>query len=158
VSTSELPPIHPEGVFDGLKWGCIIRGALLDVALTAVAFVPLILVLTGAAAFSENEEVATKVVDQALTSPEGLLLGALIGLSATVAGAYYGARRAEVHHVRHGGWVAIASLLLSLPLLFAPDVQSSIPNPLWYDVVTIAGMLPAGLLGGGIARARASAV
>ena len=152
MSSSQPLPLEPDGVFDGLRWNCIVRGAFLDIVLTAVASVPLILFLAGPVAFSEDEQVADEVMDEALASPEGLFLGALVGLSATVAGAYYGARRAGAHYVRHGGWVAVVSLLVALPLAFLPGVQSSIPNPPWYDVLTIAGMIPAGLLGGVIAR------
>lgn len=151
MSPSPPVPIGPDGLLDGLRWGCIIRGALLDIVLTAIASVPLLLVLAGSAAFSEDRDAADRAIDQALASPEGLLWGALLGLGATVAGAWYGAARAGDSHVRHGGWVAIVSLALALPLYFV-TAQSAIPNPLWYEVLTMAGMLPAGLLGGLMAR------
>lgn len=157
MTTSQPPSIDPEGLFDGLKWGCIVRGALLDTALTILVVSPLVLMLAGSALFAEDPEVANKAIDHALASPEGLLLSALLGLSATVAGAYYGARRAGQQYLRHGGWVAVVSLLVSLPFLLLPEAQSSIPNPAWYDLSTIAAVVPAGLLGGAIARAGTSA-
>ena len=152
MSQDPLAPIEPQGIFDGLRWGCIIRGALLDIVLTAVASIPLLFLLAGPAAFSDDQEVANEAMDRALTSPEGLFWTMLIGFSATVIGAYYGARRAGTHHVRHGGWVAVVSLALGLPLLLLAGSQGGAANPLWYDALSIAGMLPAGLLGGLIAH------
>ena len=157
MSTQPPPPLEPEGLFDGLRWGCIVRGALLDILLTTLAYIPMLLLLVGPEAFSEDDGAASEAIDQAMASPEGLLLGAIVGLAATVAGAYYAARRAGVHHLRHGGWVAVVSLLLAVPFLFSPDFQSSARNPVWYDVLSIAATLPAGLLGGAIARAREGA-
>ncbi len=152
MSQGPPAPIEPHGIFDGLKWGCIVRGALLDILLTAIASIPLVLLLAGPAAFSENQEVADEAMERALTSPEGLFWGMLIGFSATVAGACYGALRAGTHYLRHGGWVAVVSLALGLPLLLLPTTQGSAANPFWYDAISITGMLPAGLLGGLLAR------
>jgi len=132
MNTPHPPALEPEGVFDGLKWGCIVRGA----------------------SFSDDEEVATRATDEALASREGMVLSALVGLSATVIGAYYGARRARTLHIRHGGWVAITSLLLGLPFMFLPGAQSNVPTPVWYDALTMVAMLPAGVLGGAIAKRR----
>lgn len=152
MSQDPLAPIEPRGIFDGLRWGWILRGALLDIVLTAAASIPLLLLLAGPAAFSEDQEVANEAMEIALTSPEGLFWTMLIGLSATAVGACYGARRAGAHHVRHGGWVAVVSLVLGLPFLLVAGSQGGAANPLWYDALSIAGMLPAGLLGGLIAR------
>ena len=147
-----LAPIEPEGILDGLRWGCIVRGALLDIGLTVAASIPLLLVLAGPTAFSEDVDAANEAVDRALTSPEGLFWTMVIGLLATVVGGYYGARRAGSHHLRHGGWVAIVSLTLGLPFLLLSSGQGDAGNPFWYDALSIVGMLPAGLLGGIIAR------
>lgn len=158
MNPSRPPALEPDGVFDGLQWGCIVRGALLDIGLTLVASIPLLFLLAGDASFSDDEEIARRATDEALASREGLVLGAVVGLSATVIAAYYGARRARTLHVRHGGWIAITSLLLGLPFLFMPGAQSSVPNPVWYDVFTMVAMLPAGVLGGAIAKLREGAV
>jgi len=154
MNTPHPPALEPEGVFDGLKWGCIVRGAVLDIVLTVVASIPLLFLLSGGASFSDDEEVATRATDEALASREGMVLSALVGLSATVIGAYYGARRARTLHIRHGGWVAITSLLLGLPFMFLPGAQSNVPTPVWYDALTMVAMLPAGVLGGAIAKRR----
>ena len=133
-----------------IRWGCVVRGALLDLVLTMVGSVPLLLPLAGPEAFSEDET-AQAAVDQALASPEGLLWGAVMGLMATVIAAWYGARRAGVHPLRHGGWVAVVSATLAVPFLLVPGTTSSIPTPVWYEAASLAAMLPAGLVGGALA-------
>jgi len=143
-------PIQPDGILDGLRWGCVLRGAVLDIALTLVLSIPLVLWLAGPAAFSEDDAAAQKTVDQALSSPEGLFWGAVLGLAATIIGAYYGARRAGALHVRHGGWVAVVSMALVFPLQLSSTAASS-AAPLWYEILSLAAMIPAGLLGGFLA-------
>jgi hypothetical protein len=152
VRQDPFAPIEPEGILDGLRWGCILRGALLDIGLTIAASIPLLLVLAGPTAFSEDADIANETMDQALTSPEGLFWSMVIGLLATVVGAYYGARRAGSHHLRHGGWVAVVSLALGLPFMLLSGGQGGAGNPFWYDALSIVCMLPAGLLGGLTAR------
>jgi hypothetical protein len=125
--------------------------------LTAVASVPLILLLAGTTAFGEDDLAAAQAIDQALASPEGMFWGAIVGFGATFIGALYGARRAQGEYVRHGGWVAVLSLVLALPFYFVPGAQSTIPSPLWYELFTMAGMVPVGILGGFVARQLAEA-
>jgi hypothetical protein len=71
-------PIQPEGFLDGLRWGCILRGALLDIALTVAGSIPLTLWLAGPGALSEDETTAREALD-ALSSPEALFWGAVLG-------------------------------------------------------------------------------
>ncbi len=152
-------PIQPAGFLDGLQWRWIFRGALLDIALTVAGSIPLILWLAGAAAFSEDDAAAHDALDQALSSPEGLFWSAVLGLAATIVGAYYGARRAGTLHVRHGGWVAVVSMVLGLAFQLLSTAGSSSAYPFWYEAVGLAAMVPAGMLGGYLAsRVRESAV
>ena len=153
MSSPSPAPIEPDGLLDGLDWGSILRGALLDVFLTILASIPLLLYLAGPEAFAEDESVASQAVDEALASPEGLALSFAIGFAGTVAGAYYGSRRAGAFHVRHGGWIAVVSLLLAVPFYLVPGAGSTPSIPLWYDVLGILATVPAGLLGGLLARA-----
>jgi hypothetical protein len=140
MSAPSPAPIQPEGVFDGLRWGCIFRGALLDIALTVAGSIPLALWLAGPD--------AREALDRALTSPEGLLWSALLGLAATIVGAWYGARRAGALHVRHGGWIAVVSIALGLPFQLLSAGGSAGAYPFWYEAAGLAAMLPAGMLGG----------
>lgn len=144
------PPIEPDGVLDGLVWPAIVAGALLDIVLTMVAGIPATLWLAGADA-EQDPAAAEAAFEQALATPEGMLLSAGIGLTATAVGAWYGARRAGVFHVRHGGWVAMVSAALGLLFLTLPAAPAAASAPPWFDALTMAAMLPAGLLGGFVA-------
>ena len=144
------PPIEPEGYLDGLVWSAVVRGAILDLCVSLVGSIPLVLWLAGPAAFSDDPDLSQHAVEQALESPTGLFWGALFGLVATVVGAFYGAHRAGKLHLKHGGWVAVMSAVLGLPFLLASGSGPTVA-PLWYEVVTLMGMLPAGLLGGFLA-------
>jgi hypothetical protein len=151
MASSPHTPIQPEGIFDGLRWGCVLRGALLDIALSIAASIPLVLWLAGPGAMSEDEATAREAMDRALASPEGLLWSAAIGLAATVIGAWYGARRAGALHVRHGGWVAVASVVIGLPLQLSSASDPAGTPPFWYEAAGLAAMIPAGMLGGFLA-------
>jgi cellobiose-specific phosphotransferase system component IIC len=150
-------PIQPEGFLDGLRWGCILRGALLDIALTVAGSIPLTLWLAGPGALSEDETTAREALD-ALSSPEALFWGAVLGIAATIVGAYYGAHRAGTLHVRHGGWVAVVSIVLGLPFMLLSAAETSAAQPSWYEAIGMIAMLPAGMLGGFLASMRGDAV
>jgi hypothetical protein len=122
--TSHPSPIEPDGLLDGLRWGSILLGALVDNVLTVLG----------------------------ASSPEFLLAGLVVGVCATSYGAFVGARRAGVHHVRHGGWIAVCSAALSLvPVLLAGQAPASSP-PLWYEALGWLLLLPSGLAGGYLAE------
>ena len=144
-------PIQPDGILDGLKWGCIFRGAVLDIALTWLVSIPLTLLLIGPGVLSKDDATFEDALRQALSSPEGLLWSAVLGLAATIIGAYYGARRAGTLHVSHGGWVAAVSVILGLPFYLLSTAESASAYPMWYEAVGLAAMVPAGMLGGYLA-------
>lgn len=146
--------IQPEGLFDGLDWGCILRGALLDIALTFVFAVPLALALVGSEPFTQDTPETREAMERVFSSPEGLFWSSMAGLLATVIAAFYGARRAGQHFVRHGGWIAMASMVLGLPFLVGGGGANA--SSWWLDAAGLAAMLPAGLLGGLLASALAS--
>jgi hypothetical protein len=147
------PPgsIQPDGLFDGIQWSAVAYGALVDILVTFAANLPLVALFAPEALTADPAE-AERVMREAASSPDFLLAGLLVGAAATAFGAWVGARRAGVHHLRHGGWVAIASLLLGfLPLLV---FEAGPAPPLWYQAAGILLMLPAGLLGGYLAQPR----
>ena len=142
-------PIEPDGILDGLHWGSIGLGAAVDIGVTALASIPLTYWYGGAEAFSMDEEVADRAFEAMYASWEFLVASVVVGLAATAYGAYVGARRAGAHHLRHGGWVAVVSALIGVGLLLASGTE---PSPhAWLDAVSLALMLPAGLLGGAVA-------
>ena len=141
-------PIEPDGLFDGLQWSPILRGAVLDNVLTLFALLPIMLYVAGAEAFSEDEEIADRAIDQAIVAPEFLLLSFVVGVSITVYAGFWASRRARALHLRHGGWTAVASVLLASVFLLVPGATEGLTTPLWLDGLGLALMVPAGVLGG----------
>lgn len=147
-------PVEPEGIFDGLQWPFIIRGALLDIVLTLVGTIVLMSWLVGPEVFSGDEELIEKAFDEVARSPSGLFGAAALGTAATAAGGYYAARHAGALFSRHGGWVGAVSLLLAVPFLLVPSAHPPEPLPFWYDALSYAVVVPAGCLGGLLASRR----
>jgi hypothetical protein len=115
--------------------------------------------LAGAESLSDNEEMANAAIDAAIASSEFLIWSFAFGLSITVFAGFRASRAAGVLHLRHGGWTALVSAALGLLFLLVPDFDSTPPNPLWYDALSIGLMVPAGVLGGWLAsRGTESAV
>lgn len=146
--------IEPEGIFDGLSWGSIVRGAILDNVVTIVAMIPLVALLAGSEWLGEDEEAAGRAIDEATASPEFMLLALVVGLAVTAWAAWWASRRAGRLHLRHGGWTAVTSAALAFVWLLAPGAGEGAASPFWYDALSLGLMLPAGLLGGWIAGRR----
>jgi hypothetical protein len=138
-------------MLDGVRWSAVLRGAVLDNVLTVVASVPLAFLLAGEDGLAEDPEQFERTLDQAVETPEFLLWAFVVGLAITVYAAYWASRRAGVLHLRHGGWTAVASLALASLFLLVPGATEGSAAPAWYDALSIALMLPAGVLGGWIA-------
>lgn len=147
-------PIQPDGIFDGLSASSILIGALVDLASTTVASTPLVLWFAGGAVVEGDEEATARALEAVWDSPEFLAAFLLVGLAATCFGAFVGARRAGRLHVRHGGWVAVASAGLGALLMLLQGPGAGSASPPWYDALSLGLMLPAGLLGGLIAQRR----
>jgi hypothetical protein len=146
------PPIQPEGgLFEGLHPGAILLGAVVDNLATLLSFTLLALWIASPDGLSENEEVAEAAFEAAMASPEFLIGSLILGLACTVLGAFVGARRAGTSHLRHGGWIAVASAALGLLPYLLPSGQPAPSFPLWYEVTGWLLLLPAGLAGGAIA-------
>lgn len=78
-------------------------------------------------------------------SLSGLMLRLIGILGFTFIGGYFAAQTAGQSHILHAGVVAVMGLILSF-LCWEPDL------PLWYGFLHVGGMVPAGLLGGYIAK------
>lgn len=139
--------IEPEGLLDGLRWGAIVYGALLDLAITFVVVIMLIGWVGGEAAFSSDQETSREAIEAAGQSSFFAFASFVVGLLATVFGGFFGAMRAGVHHVRHGGWVAVVSAGLGLLLALAGGGGAGAP----IDLLSFLLMIPAGVLGGYLA-------
>jgi hypothetical protein len=75
----------------------------------------------------------------------GLMLRLIGLLGFTFIGGYFAAQMAGQSHILHAGAVAGLGLFLSL-LCWEPGL------PLWYGLLHFGGMVPAGLMGGYIAK------
>jgi hypothetical protein len=145
-------PIEPEGVFDGLSGAAITLGVFVDIGSTLLLST-LLLAWLAPGAFTSDEAAAVEAVDALYaTTPFAVLLVG-VGTLGTTLGAFVGARRAGTLHVRHGGWIAVASAATSAAglLLLPPDPVTT--PPFWIEMLGWILVLPAGVLGGALARA-----
>ena len=145
-------PIEPDGLLDGLQWSSILRGAILDHVLSLAAMIPLYLRFDSDA-FSEDAASAERAMERLFASSEFLFWSAAVGLAITVYAGLWVSRRAGALHLRHGGWTAATALVLGTLFLLLPGANEGPAPPLWYETLGVVLMVPAGVLGGWIARA-----
>lgn len=142
-------PIEPEGMLDGIQWGKVARGAVVDLAASWLVLIPVLLFFADIGSL-EDDEAIERAIEQASLSSEFLWLSAAIGLGVSVAVAYWVAKRAGDRHVLHGGWTAVASVLLGFTLTALAGDAGERP-PFWYEALGYALMVPAGMFGGWLA-------
>jgi len=147
--SSQIPSIEPEGFLTGLSPGAILFGAVIDIVASLASFF-LLAGMLGPEAPPNGGAPTEPAGADFYASPEFLIGSLVLGLAATVLGAFVGARLAGTLFVRHGGWVAVASTVLMLPFLLVPT-DAATPAPTWYDVVGWVLILPAGMAGGALA-------
>ena len=123
-----------------IKLKAVIVGAIVDNVGTMVVMLFLMTALASQG-ISQDEVIAR------MKSQSGLLLNLILGLGCTFLGGYVAGRMARRSEVLHGALVAGAGMVLAL--LYR---ESGLPP--WYDIIGFAGMLPAGMFGGHIARQR----
>ncbi len=123
-----------------IKLKAVIVGPIVDNVGT-IAVMLLLMSALASQGISQEEVVAR------MKSPSGLLLNLILGLGCTFLGAYVAGRIARGSEVLHGALVAGAGMVLAL--LYR---ESGLPP--WYDIIGFAGMLPAGMGGGYVARQR----
>jgi hypothetical protein len=146
-------PIEPEGIFDGLSGAAILLGAFIDIAFTEIACTLLILWLAPDIA-SQDEAQARKVLAALAASTNYIAANLSLGALGTIVGAFVGARRAGQLHVRHGGWIAVASTALgALLMALEPPAPDGTDFPMWAQIVSWILILPAGMSGGALAAA-----
>lgn len=143
--------IEPQGMFEGLRPGPILVGAVVDNIATLFSFAILVVWLGYPETLNPDQEAANRAIEASMSSPEFLLGTLILGFACTVLGGYVGARRAGRLHLRHGGWVAVISAALGLVFYVLPSEGPGLAVPLWHDVAGWVLLIPAGLLGGAIA-------
>lgn len=145
-------PIEPEGLFDGLSGGSIALGALVDIGATVVVG-SLLLLWLAPDVFSPDEATSAEALEAFYASAGYAALQLALGMLCTVFGAYVGARRAGRLHVRHGGWIAVASTALNALLIAIDPSIGSDPAPFWMQALGWVLVIPAGIAGGALAGA-----
>ena len=146
-------PIEPEGTFDGLSGSAILFGAFVDIASTMIALELLVLWLAPGV-MAKDEAAAHKVLLECYASMTYVVASLALGALCTAFGAFAGARRAGQLHVRHGGWIAVASTAIGFLLTVLSPASDPIDvpaNPLWAQVLAWLLILPAGMGGGALA-------
>ena len=99
-----------------------------------------------------------KLIGDLAVSTSYVAASIAVGALGTVLGAFIGARRAGQLHVRHGGWIAVASTALgALLMLLEPPARDAAEFPFWAQVAAWLLILPAGMTGGALAAAFPSA-
>jgi hypothetical protein len=149
------PPdaIEPEGIFEGLSGSSIVLGVLVDIGLTTLVGILLVAWLAPEV-FAADEAAATEALDALYASTTFHALELAVGSLCTLLGAFVGARRAGSLHVRHGGWIAVASAATgAIVMVLTPPDPSLGAVPFWKEALAWILILPAGVAGGALARA-----
>jgi len=146
------PSGEEEGLFEGLRGGPILIGALIDLIVTRLgasgvelAFAPALL--------SADAETRRALIAALMTQPAFPLANLAVGVLGTGIGAFVGARQAGQLFVRHGGWIAVTSTVLgTFASLIEPTTgdPSTLP-PTWSQIASLLLILPAGVVGGALA-------
>jgi hypothetical protein len=121
-----------------LKFKAIVLGVLVDTIGTLV--IATILIFAMAASGLPADEITAR-----MHGFSGILLMLIFGLGFTLAGGYVAGRTAGQSEILHGAIVAGTGMVLGL---FFRETGL----PLWYEIVSFAAMVPAGMAGGYIAR------
>jgi len=82
-------------------------------------------------------------IEAYLHGPTVLILGMVIGFAFTVLGGFVAGRVSQKLEVLHGGIVGLIGIIFGV--LFWTTL------PFWYNVVSLVGVVPLGMLGGRIA-------
>jgi membrane associated rhomboid family serine protease len=156
VSQPTRPPaIQPTGIFEGLRPRPILIGVVVDNVATVVTSLLVLSLFAAQIASQHGGEIPDEAMDTLARSTEFLLASLVTGLACTVFGAYVGATQAASSHVRHGAWIGVASAITGL-FFYAIQGQEVPRPPLWFDVVGFTLIIPAGAVGGLLARFRST--
>ena len=82
-----------------------------------------------------------------------LIVTQVVGLILTAIGGLVAARMARTEHLAHGAAVGLGALFVWLIVAW---ISPSDTIPAWYEMVSFAGIVPAGALGGYLAGRRAN--
>jgi hypothetical protein len=144
----EIPDaIEPGGMFSGLKAWPIFAGVITDIVSTYILGTILLFIIL----FKRyGPEIPEEAFQNVALMDNNLLWFAFLGTVCTVIGGYVGSRMAGSEEIRHGGWVGALSLIFSVYLQL--NTESDQVYPQWFTIISVALVIPAGVLGGYIAK------
>jgi putative membrane protein (TIGR04086 family) len=142
---SAPPPVQPSGFFTGVKIIPVITGIVVDFIATHLAMAAFIFGYL-AKELSEQGEMTDDALAKYMATPEGLTVALVIGSLCTALGGFIAARRAGTLEMKHGAFVGLGSLIVSL--IQRAMQEQPMPLPEWFNLVSIVAVIPAGALGG----------
>jgi putative membrane protein (TIGR04086 family) len=148
--TGTAPPrIEPTGFFTGVQIRPVIIGIVVDYIATQFAMAAFIFGYL-AKELSKEGEMTEEAIAKYMETPEGLAVMLIIGCLGTALGGFIAARRAGTLETKHGAFVGLGSLLVSL--IQQALQETSLQLPEWFNFISIVAVIPAGALGGYVAE------
>ena len=139
---------EPGGMFSGLKAWPIFAGAITDIIFTYLFGTILLFVFL-------YRKYGADIPQEALTNitivDDNIVWFSILGFICTMLGGFVGSRMAGSEEIRHGGWVGAVSLIFSV--LMELNTGTGEAYPQWLTIISVAIVIPAGVLGGYIASA-----
>jgi len=148
------PAIEAPGIFEGLRPRAILLGVIVDNLATLLSSLLLVSYFAARQGLGEDGKISEEALEGLASSPDFLLASLAVGLACTCLGGFVGARRAGSSFARHGGWVGVGSALMAFAISLSSGPAPS-PPPLWLELAGYLLVVPAGVLGGLLAGARA---
>ena len=148
-TSSSDRPTEPEGFFTGIRPLAVTVGALMDILSTTVLSV-LAIALISHHYGVEPGEISDEQLRRLAADPGMLSLWLFIGTVCTVLGGFTAARMARTHSVKHGAFVGLTGIAMGL--LSYDSQAGGPPPPLWFDLLRFAVLVPAGAVGGALAK------
>jgi hypothetical protein len=149
MQTGSPPPsIEPTGFFSGVQIVPVIIGVVVDYIATEIAMAAFIFGYV-AKELSKQGELTDEAIAKYIVTPEGLTAVLIIGSLCTALGGFVAARRAGALEIKHGAFVGLGSLIVSL--VQHSTQQQSIELPEWFNFASIVAVIPAGAVGGFVA-------
>jgi putative membrane protein (TIGR04086 family) len=148
--TGSAPPrIEPTGFFTGVQVRPVIVGVVVDYIATQLAMAAFIFGYL-AKELSKQGEMSEEAIAKYMETSEGLTAMLVIGCLGTALGGFIAARKAGALQIKHGAFVGLGSLIVSL--IQHAMQEHSVQLPEWFNFVSIVAVIPAGALGGYVAE------
>jgi hypothetical protein len=128
----------PKLKLSNIRFKAVIVGALVD-NLGTMFSVSLLIMALSSTGLSESD------IAGRLRTLSGLLLTLIIGLGWTMLGGYTAARMAKRDELPHGALVAAVGIVIAL--VFREE-----GIPVWFEIIGLVCMPPAGMAGGSLAK------